>query len=147
MKNKNIFTKILVICGTALVWLPILAPVLFSLAYLLTRHMFRFDYLMPAELFPFALIGGGLLIWAAIRTHARRKIIGWGLGISAGMLVGGQALAVFSGLASGETEPTGFWWAIVIASLIIYSLAVIVTGFGGILLLIDLFKPSSLPKQ
>ena len=31
---------------------PILAPVLFSAAFLVQAHVFRFDYLMPAEIFP-----------------------------------------------------------------------------------------------
>ena len=62
MKKKNLFTKILAIAGTVLVWFPILAPFLLSVAVIFTNHVFRFDYLMPAELFPFALVGGGLLI-------------------------------------------------------------------------------------
>ena len=100
--------------------------------------MFRFDYLMPAELFPAALVGGGLLMWAALRARSRRGIIGWGLGIAVGSLVGGQALAVATGLASGETEPTGWQWALVLASLGVYSLALVVIGVGGVLLLRDL---------
>ncbi len=105
MEKRGVFTKILAIAGTILVWIPILAPVLFSGIVLLRSGRFRFDYLMPAELFPFALVGGGLLIWAALRARARWGLIGWGLGIAVVMLVGGQALAVVTGLASGETEP------------------------------------------
>ncbi len=40
------------------------------------ERIFRFDYLMPAELFPATLVGGGLLIWAALRAHSRRRLIG-----------------------------------------------------------------------
>ena len=141
MKDKGIFTKILAIVGTVLVWFPILAPIIFSVALFIRAHLFRMDYLMPAELFPFALAGGLLLIWAAIRARARLKLIGWGLGIAVGMLVGGQALAVATGLASGETEPTGLPWALVIGSLIAFILALIAVGVGGVLLLKDLFKP------
>jgi hypothetical protein len=141
MKGKNIFTKILAIAGTALVWFPILAPILFSMIAILTRRMFRFDYLMPAELFPTALAGGGLLLWAALRARSRRRLIGWGLGLAVGLLVGGQALAVVTGLASGESEPTGVWWALVLASLAIYSLALVAMGVGGVLLLRDLLTP------
>jgi peptidoglycan/LPS O-acetylase OafA/YrhL len=95
-----------------------------------------FDYLMPAELFPLALAGGCLLIWAALRARSRR-----GLGIAAGLLVVGQVLAVVTGLASGETEPAGWQWALVLASIAGYSLALVVVGVGGLLLLRDLFKP------
>jgi peptidoglycan/LPS O-acetylase OafA/YrhL len=109
--------------------------------------MFRFDYLMPAELFPATLVGGGLLIWAALRARSRRRLIGWGLGIAVGLLVGGQVLAVVTGLASGETEPAGWWWALVLASIVIYTLALVVIGVGGVLLLRDLFKPSRLPTE
>jgi hypothetical protein len=142
MKKINVFTKILAIAGTVLVWFPILAPILLSVVFMITNHIFRFDYLMPAELFLFALVGGGLLIWAALRARSRQRIIGWGLGIAAGMLVSGQVLAVVTGLASGETEPVGWRLVLVLASLVIYSLALVASGVGGILLLRDLFKKS-----
>ncbi len=147
MKKQDVLTKILAVAGTALVWFPILTPILLSVVFIITSHIFRFDYLMPAELFPFALAGGGLLIWAAVRERSRPKLIGWGLGIAAGMLVGGQELAVVTGLASGETEPTGIWWMLVIASLVIFLLALVAVGVGGVLLLCDLFKIPRLPAE
>ena len=147
MEKKGVFTKILAIVGTVLVWFPILAPVLLSVAVIIKERMFRFDYLMPAELFPATLVGGGLLIWAALRARSRRRLIGWGLGIAVGLLVGGQVLAVVTRLASGETGPAGWWWALVLASIVVYSLALVVIGVGGVLLLRDLFKPSRLPIE
>ena len=140
MGNKGILTKTLAIVGTVLVWFPILAPIFFSTILLLSERIFRFDYLMPAELFPAALVGGGLLVWAAIRARSRRLLIGLGLGIATGLLAGSQALAVVTGLASGETEPAGLWFVLVLASLAAYSLALIAMGIGGVLLLRDLFK-------
>ena len=141
MEKKGVLTKILAIVGTVLVWFPILAPVLLSVAVIIKERMFRFDYLLPAELFPAALVGGGLLIWAALLARSRWGLIGWGLGIAAGLLVSGQMLAGVTGLASGETEPAGWWWALVLASIVVYSLALVVIGVGGVLLLRDLFKP------
>jgi hypothetical protein len=141
MGKRDIFTKILAIAGTVLVWVPILAPILLCIASFARARMFRFDYLMPAELFPAVLIGGGLLLWAAFRAWSQKKMIGWGLGIAVGLLVAGQVLAVVSGLASGAREPTGFWWGVVLGSIVLYVLAVIVIGVGGVLLLRDLFKP------
>ena len=140
MAKKDIFTKVLAIVGTVLVWIPVLAPVLFSTLGFISRRVFRFDYLMPAELFPVALVGGGLLLWAALRARSRRGLIGWGLGIAVGFLVGGQALAVVTGLASGATEPTGWRMALVLGSLGVYALALVVMGVGGVLLVRDLFK-------
>jgi hypothetical protein len=57
-----------------------------------------------------------------------------------GLLVGGQALAVVTGLASGEAEPTGWGWALVVASLVIYTLALVEIGTAGVLLVRDLFR-------
>jgi hypothetical protein len=139
-ENKGVFTKILAIAGTILVWIPVLAPVLFSGIFMLRVGVFRFDYLMPAELFLLALFGGALLIWAALRARLRWGLIGWGLAIAVGMLVGGQVLAVATGLASGETEPVGWPWALVLTTLVIFSLALVTLGVGGVLLLRDLFK-------
>lgn len=140
MEKKGALTKTLAIAGTVLVWFPMLAPVLFSVLLLIRARMFRFDYLMPAELFSVALVGGCLLFWAALRVRSRRGLIGWGLGSAAGLLAGGQALAVVTGLASGKIGPIGWPWALVLASLALYSLALVSVGVGGILLLRDLFK-------
>lgn len=141
MKKKNPLTKALAIAGTVLVWLPILAPFLFSLAAFLLDHRFRFDYLMPAELFLFDLIGGILLFWAAVRANAHRKLIGWSLVLAVVLLVGSQGLAVITGLASGAVEPTGWRIAPVAGMLAGSALSVIAAGVGGIRLLRDLFKP------
>jgi len=140
MEKKHTITKILAIAGTILIWLPLLAPVLLSAVLLLTERMFRFDYLMPAELFPLALVGGGLLLWAALRARSHRAQIGWGLAVAVVLLFGGQVLAVVTGLASGEIEPAGWWWILVLSSLAVYSLALVIVGLGGALILRDLFK-------
>lgn len=145
IENKNVLTKILASVGTVLAWLPLLAPVLLSAVVIVQGRIFRFDYLMPAELFPAALVGGGLLVWAAFRAHSHLKLLGWSLGLAVALLVGGQALAVVTGLASGETEPTGAWWALVVVSLAGYTLALVAMAVGGVLLLRDLFKTPRLP--
>lgn len=147
MQTKGLLTNLLAITGTALVWLPIAAPILFSLVKLSERGWLRFDYLMPAELFPVALAGGGLLLWAALRARAHQRLIGGGLGAVVALLVGGQALAVITGLASGETSPEGVWWAVVVASLAGYTLAVAAMGIGGIFLVRDLFRSPRLMAQ
>jgi hypothetical protein len=54
-------------------------------------------------------------------------------------------LAVVTGLASGETEPAGWPWALVLASLAGYALALVAMGVGGALLLRDLFRISRSP--
>jgi hypothetical protein len=146
VKRDNV-TAILAIIGTILLWFPILTPVLLSLAFFARAGVFRLDYLMPAELFPAVVIGGAALLWAALRVHLRWRLIAWGVGIAIGLLVGGQVLAVATGLASGDAEPTGWRLGLVLASLAVYSLSVAATGVGGLLLLRDLYKPLGSPTE
>ena len=124
-----------------LVWFSLLAPVVLAVMRLIAGRMFRFDYLMPAELFPVALAGGGLLLWAALRARSRREIIGGGLCVAAVSLVVSQALAVVTGLATGRIAPVGPPWALVLALIGLYSLALVVVGAGGVLLVRDLCRP------
>ncbi len=145
MEKKGVLTQILAIAGTALVWFPILAPLLLLAAAIIREGFFRLDFLMPAELFPAALIGGALLIWAAWRVHARQKLIGWGFATAAAFLIVSQLLAVVTGLASGETEPGGWDAWLVLASIGAYSLALVLMGIGGVLLLRDLLSFSQQP--
>jgi len=143
MEKKGVFTKILAITGTVLAWIPILAPILFSVIFSIATQMFRFDYLMPAELFLAALVGGGLLLWAAFRARSRRGLIGLSLVIAPGLLAATQGFAEVSGLAHGDTEPGGWEWVVVHILLASYCLTLIAIGAGGIMLLRDLFKPPS----
>ncbi len=145
MQKTNLLTKILAIIGTVLVWLPILAPLFFSAVRFVQVRRFLLDYLMPAELFLLVLVGGGLLIWAAMRMRSQRALIGGGLGAAVVLLFAGQALAFVTGLASGEIEPAGWPWAVVVASLAAYALAVIIVGVGGLLLTRKLFASHQQP--
>jgi hypothetical protein len=140
MANKGTFTKILAVVGTLLVWFPVLAPVFFSLAGLLRSGRFHFDYLMPAELGTFGLVGAGLLIWAAVRARAYWKLICWGIGSAMVVVILGQVLAMVTGLASGRTEPTGWQWVLVLGLILLFPVGLAVTGVGGILLLRNLFR-------
>ena len=56
------------------------------------------------------------------------------------LLVGGQAVAFATGLASGETEPAGWPWVLVIASIVGYTLALVEIGIAGLLLMRDVFQ-------
>lgn len=143
MEKKNALTKVLAIVGTVLVWFPLLAPVLLSAVLLIAEGRFLFDYLMPMELFLVALAGSGLLLWGTLRAHARAKFIVWGIGTAIFMFFGVQWFAEITGMASGETEPVGWMWAVAIASLVVYVLGIILVGTGGALLLRDLFKRRS----
>jgi len=147
MGKKDGFTRIFAIAGTILVWLPLLAPVIFSLFRLIQSRRFLFDFLMPAELFLVELLGGALLFWAAMRAQAYRKLIGWSLGVAFLMLVVSMALAQVTGLASGVAEPTTGLMALVLAPIILYWLALIVAGVGGILLIKDISSPKTVKAE
>jgi len=140
MENKGVFTKILAVAGTIFVWFPIFSPILLTTIFFIQEHIFRFDYLMPAELGLFAFGGGILLLIAAFQMRSHAKLIGWGLGTALVTIVGGQALAVITGLADGSTEVGGWQWMLVLGSLVVYTLSVVSVGLGGILVLRDLFK-------
>jgi hypothetical protein len=129
--KKSTWTRVLAIVGNVLIWLTLLSPVLFALMRLSSGGRFMFDYLMPAELFPLALAGGLLLLWAALRARAGVARVAWSLGIAVGALVASQGFAVVTGLASGAQEAEGWRWALVIAGLGICVLALVVLGLTG----------------
>jgi hypothetical protein len=56
-------------------------------------------------------------------------------------------LAEVTGLASGEIEPGGWQWALVIGMILVYALAVVAIGVGGVLLLLDLARRPRLPPE
>ncbi len=147
MENKGTLTKVLAVAGTIFVWLPILAPILFSGALLIRAHMLRVDYLMPAELGLFAFGGGILLLVAAIRARSQVKLIGWGLGTALVMMAGVMVIPMVTGLADGSTPIGGWEWMLVLGILALYTAAVIAVGVGGVLLLRDLFKHGRLAAK
>ena len=140
MIKKDVFSKGLAVVGTLLAWFPILATIVITVIGFASSGIFRYDYLMLAEFFLPALIGGGLLVWAALRARSRRAVIGWSLGTAAVSLFGAQALAVVSGLASGDAQPVGLPWVLVLSLIGIYTLALLAIAVGGVLLLRDLFQ-------
>jgi hypothetical protein len=147
MINRDILTRGLPVLGLVLVWFPLLAPVVFCALMLVTARRFLFDFLMPAELFPAALLGSVLLLWAALRARSHVRLIGWGLGIAVALLVGGQLLAEVTGLASGAREPAGLWFVLVLGCIAGYALALLAVGLGGIALLRAVFRPRALSAE
>ncbi len=140
MEDKGVLTKILAVAGTVLVWLPIVFAVLTGIIGTIASRVLRFDYLMPAELFPLVLVGGLLLLWAAYRARSQMRPIGWSLGVAVLFLFGGQAIAVVTGLASGAREATGWPFVLALGSIVLYTLAVIKTGIAGVSLVRKLYS-------
>jgi hypothetical protein len=131
VEKKDALSKVFATLGTALVWFPIIAPVVLGFISLGMDGIYRFDYLMPAELGISVFAGGVLLLWRAIRNRVRQGIIAWGFGLAAG------SLAIL--MAFGDVVPGSLEWAIAVGLLITYSMAIVVMGIGGILLWKDLF--------
>ena len=140
MLKRKVAPKILAILGTVLVWIPIFFTILTSIVGTWLSGKMLFDYLMPAELFLLALGGAALLLCASLWTRTYRKSVIIGTSAACFFVIGGQAFAVLSGLASGAAEQGGWAWTTVIASIAIYSLAVIELGVVGIMLARKLFS-------
>ncbi len=139
MTKRGGLSKALAVSGTVVLALPLAAPLVFGALGLLVQGRFHLDWLMPAELLPVALVGGGLLLWAACRARARRGLIGGSLAVALVALAAGLAFAVVTGLASGATEPAGWRWALVMGSLGVYAIGLAVGVVGGGLLVRDLY--------
>ncbi len=141
MDKKDTFSKILTICGTSIVLIPIIIqPVLYpkSLGEAL------FHYFLSMEFIGIVLAGGLLLFWAALRTKQCRGMIGWSLLVEVILLPTWLFVISFAGLVftinenhDGSILSTGL---IIISAL--YILAVVLTGIGGIRLLRKLYNPS-----
>ncbi|MBW6466174.1 MAG: hypothetical protein K0B06_06695 [Brevefilum sp.] len=138
--KRCLLTKSLVILGVILTWFPILATLVIAVIGSISEQSFRFDFMMPAELGLFSILGSGLLLWAAIRLRSMIKPIAWSLALMVILLFGGQALAVASGLASGERPPTDMMFYLVSSMLMLYSLIIVMPAILGTRLLPDAFK-------
>lgn len=141
--KKNLFTKILAGSGTALSWFPILATLLIAIIGSIVSQRVLFDFLMPAELALFAILGGGMLVWASIRLHTRVMGIAGTYALMLIMLIGGQAIAVLTGLASGDLPMTSWVFYLVAGMLILYIIFLILLAVLGIHLCRQVFKSTA----
>ncbi len=132
MDRKNKLTRFLAVSGTVILWLPIFFTILTSSIFFTKTSNFRVDYLMPAELFPLALLGGLLLFWAAAKIRTRHKTIGLLILAMFGFLAAGQGFAVVTGLASGATKAEGWIFTVVIVLIALYTLTLIALGISGV---------------
>ncbi len=146
MPKINSLTKILACAGCVFIWFPILTPIIFAFVSYFSDGIFRFDYLMPAELFPFALLGGCMLFWAAIRAQSHRRLLGWGMVGAIALLIGSQSIAVATGLASGDAEASGWRFILTMVIFILFLLFLLATAISGIALLRKLFQKAPEPN-
>jgi hypothetical protein len=142
MGNKNILTRSLAVSGVVLTWLPLIAPLLLAIFSLLADGLFRFDYLMPAELFFVGLAGGLLLSWGAWRVRQHLALIAGSLVAAVLLLVAAMLLAQVTGLADGSVQMGGWQSALTLGGLVLYILAMLSCAVGGSLLVRDVFRPA-----
>jgi hypothetical protein len=147
MKNNGLFSKVLAIAGTALVWYLIPALALIYSGIFITDYAFRFQYLVPWAPLPLELVGGALLFWAARRAQIQLRLIGWGLGIAVFVQVVENLVSlvyIVQMLVTGLSGLPPLPWMFILARPIIYWLALVAIGIGGALLLRALFKAPAL---
>jgi hypothetical protein len=139
MKINPGIQKAVVIIGTCLLWLPVVAPVVFGFVMLARRGQLLIDYLMPGELFPVILIAGALLSWIAWLMKKYFKWIAGSLIAAVILLILTQWVAVITGVASGTTGLNGWQFVLVISIYVGFIAAVFSCGIGGILLWKEIF--------
>ena len=134
-------TKILAVIGTILMYFSILTPILVSIQRSTIWRKFMYDYQMSSELIPTALIGGAILLWAALRSHSRQKFIGYGISMAMSFpIMLGLIKIKIIGWNLYRGTPVGITPILLIATFYIYEVALITLGIGGMLILRDLFK-------
>lgn len=119
------------IAGAILSWLPIAAMAVTGLVGSIGARSLRVDWLMPAELFPLALVGFILLFVAAIRLKTLRVALAAGFGLAVAALGGAQLYAVASGIASGATEASSGQLALLYGGLGVFDLGLLFTAIVG----------------
>ena len=131
MKRNDLFTRLLAIGGTALIALPLLAGVLAAVLGYVTRGVPLFDYLLPLELFPPAVAGALLLLWAARRAHDRCCLI-----------ASAEGAATVTLLLLFPSDLRDAWLVLLpLAALLTVEMAE--TGVGGLLLVHDILPHSA----
>jgi hypothetical protein len=146
-KTKSILSKVLAIAGTVLVWLPILFMFLTAIVGSIAAKTLLFDYLMLAELFFLVLAGAVLLFVAGLLSNTLAKWFGWSSAAAVLSLAGAQLIAIASGLAYGDREPSGVVFGVVIGMVVLYNILVVGVGVLGILLIKRLYAQKELPAE
>ncbi len=143
MEKKTVIIRVLTVSGTILACFPIVATLVTSLVGSIMRKKFLLDYLMPAELGWFFVVGAISLIIVAFLAKAHRRLITVSFAVSEALFVGFSVVAQVSGLASGELAPDveKTYKIIVLTMLGFHILGMIITDIGAVLLWKDIIGP------
>lgn len=100
MKEHDVLARTLALIGTVLLALPLIAPFALGLLVMGRPGGFRFDFLMPFEVYPVTIVGAALVVWASLRSHMRRGAVAAAIAA----MLGGVVLAGVSAQATGIAQ-------------------------------------------
>ena len=139
--TRSTAARALAIAGTVLAGLPLVAPVVLMIVFLIAGGGFHFDFLLPGELFLVVVAGGAVLFAAALLTRRHRRLVGALLAAVGLLFFANAGLAAVTGLASGRTAAEGWPLVVVAGSYAIYVAAVVALFAVGVILCRELFRP------
>lgn len=120
MKSKKMM-KILTIIGTILLFVPFVFMVLTSIVGSIIRQKFLMDYLITMELFPVILIGSLMIVVVSFMAKINKKRSIALTSLLCLSLIAPQAIAVVTGIASGDTPPQGAMWLLILFLVLMYN--------------------------
>ena len=126
MKNGQRLSVGLAVTGVGLVSLVFAATTLAPLRGTIPEDVGWLEYLAVAamDLFPLVLLGGGLLLWAALRSRSHRRAVGWALVAPVASL----AVGIIWNLA---VPNTGWSWTLTLL-VALYWVGVVAVGVSGV---------------
>ncbi len=143
MKNaaaKLKLAKLFALLGAVILWFPLLFAAAAAVIGSAAEKRLLFDWLLPAELFPAAVLGAIMLIIGAYISRRFCKFICLVSLLMAVFLVAGQLTAVLTGLASGKIAAEGAVFNLVAALIAAYTLLLLADCIAGVKLTFALYK-------
>ena len=138
MPKRQGFTRVLAIIGTVLLWLPVILVVVLTVGGVPKEvGWLPFSAVGAMDMFPVVVLGGGVLLWAALRARSHRKVLGLSLAAPVGSIV--------FGVVWSQPVPTGVWVLLVTMALIVlYWIGLLIAAVSGISLVRSLSSRPSI---
>ena len=138
MQKRQRFTRVLAILGTVLLWLPVIMMVALTVGGAPRKvGSLPFFAVGAMDVFPVVALGGGLMLWAAVRARSHRKV----LGLSLAAPVGG----IVCGVVWSQPVPSDGWVLLVTTGLIVlYWIGLLIAAVSGISLVRSLSSRPSI---
>lgn len=134
MKFKEQALRMATLLSSFLLLAPIAFMLIISMHPLITEGKLLIDFLIPLEVFPIVFAGAGILTLIACKTNIYKKRICTMAVLLVVMFVGGQYIAVVTGIADGNSPASGWPLIIVYATIIFFDVLTVIIGIQGICL-------------